>query len=511
MRAAVLSPGLAPVVLLLFAAAVGCAREPATQPGPAAGDVPAEPIAPAAEPDGSPAEEIARLVRSFARGQSAEQYARNRERLAELAGDHAERLQAAAAEFEAKAVEGDVTASDVLDNVCDVLQAGGDERSGAMVLPWIVFPDARLRVKAVQTAARLVPAGAAEALAARAADPGEATAVRSAALEGLATIGDESVAPRLRSLLGADAPAELRIRAIAALGLLRDKESADRIAALATTIDAPESVEAMRALVRLRDPRGFEKIEPLYRSADAHFRLQAATILAHSGTPDAQERLRALAGDPEAAVRQVVASALIDSVESPAVEETLRALAEDRSSLVKRPALFSAGKRGYPWALEALRGAAKDREDPDRLAAMLSLGRCRDRGAIELLLAAAGDPDDEPPARLTASNNLARIGDPAVLDRLFPIVSEAEGTLPSGDLLRESMAVGLANFGAAVIEPALAFYRKSKDPRAKRAVITVLRFVGGRSADRAREALRSLLAEETDQNLRRDLEKALNR
>jgi len=505
------------VVALCAIAAASCSKEPAK---------PAEVSPPAAAPaperreteahsspvaDEAPEAEIARLVDGFSRGQSALSYNRSRARLAELVPGREAALRVAYASYDARARAGDSAASDVLDNVCDVLQMTGDASVARLALAFFDQPHPKLRLKAVQTVAGLFPSGAAEALADRAADPAESLPVRFAALEGLGTKGDSSVAPRLRPLLADESSPDLLARAVAALGLLGDAASADRFAALATTVDSPVSLEAMRALVRVGDPRGLEKIEPLASNPDAHVRLTAATLLSTVPTAPASRRLLAMAADKEAAVRQAVMTGLGAAPPEVDVDSTFRAMAKDSDIGVRRGALFFAAKRGSAWALEALRASAADRASPDRLASMVSLGRCRDRESIEPLLKVAGDEAEAPQARLTASNNLARIGDASVLPRLLRFVAKATGALPTGEDLRSTMTVGLANFGPDSIPHLADFLRQATTADEKRVAITVLRFIGGAGAEAARRALESLLATETDAALRREIEDALSK
>jgi HEAT repeat protein len=234
-------------------------------------------------------------------------------------------------------------------------------------------------------------------------------------------------------------------------------------------------------------------------------------LLATVPTRESMERLRAMAGDSEAAVRQAVVGGLGQAPAGFDADSALRSLAADRDDGVRRGALFVGAKAGAAWALEALRSAAADRESPDRLAAMVSLGKCRDEKSVALLLSVAGDEKESPQARLTASNNLARIGDASVLPRLFFVAAAAAGALPDGGPLWSSMAVGLANFGAAAIGPAVDFYRAATGEREKRVVITVLRFLGEPNAEAARKALRVLLEDEKDPALRLEIEEALKK
>lgn len=506
-RAPVAALRAALAVSVALAATTGCSREEKeAAPGAPRAERPAD-----AAPNESPDAEIARLVASFGRGQTTADYHRARQRLSELVPGRAAALRSATAGFETRARGGDVVSADVLDNVCDAIQMAADPDGAVLAIAWTSLPHPKLRLKAVQTVAGLEPPGASDALAARALDASEAATVRYAALEGLGLRGDPAVAPRLRPLLEETAP-DLLARAVAALGLLGDAASADRLHALATTVDSPVALEAIRALVRLGDPRGLEKLEPLASSADAHFRLQAASLLASASTAPSMKRLEAMARDPEAAVRQAVVGGLGSAPAGYDADATLKALSTDRDDGVRRGALFTAAKAGAGWAIETLRALAADRASADRLAAMVSLGRCRDRASVSPLLSVAGDAKDESAsARLTASNNLARIGDASVLPRLLEIATGAEGDAPNGEPLWRAIAVGLANFGAESIEPAVRHYRASPDARGKRVVVTVLRFVGGPNAAAARSALSSLRDGETDPELRREIDEALGR
>lgn len=505
------APGAARLALslALAVAAFGCSRDSgeARPKAPAAAprtDGPADP--PASE---SPDAEIARLVASFARGQSNVEYQRARLRLAELVPGRAAAFRAATESFESRARSGDASAADVLDNVCDAIQAAAVPEGAALAVGWTSLPHPKLRLKATQTIAGLMPPGATDALAARALDAAETLTVRFAALEGIGLRGDPAVAPRLRPLLDEASSPDLLARVVAALGLLGDAESADRILALATTVDSPVSMEAIRALVRLGDPRGLERLEPLASSTDAHFRLQAASILATAPTVPSMKRLEAMAGDSEAAVRQAVVGGLASAPAGFDANATLEKLAADRDDGVRRGALFTAAKAGAAWALDRLRAAAADRTSPDRLASMVSLGRCRDRASVAPFLRLAEDEAEAPQARLTASNNLARIGDASVLPRLLEIASKVEGSVPNGEPLWRAMAVGLANFGLDAVEASASHYRAANDARGKRVAITVLRFVGGVNARESRAALLSLRETEKDALLLREFDEAL--
>jgi HEAT repeat protein len=213
---------------------------------------------------------------------------------------------------------------------------------------------------------------------------------RAAAAERLGVMRSSRAAERLVKVMG-DEVGEVRMRAAAALGLIRGATS---IRPLVAALSDPSRWSAIR-VAEILVGVGHEAVDellPAWDSLPLHARLSALDILARLRTPRARDLMRRCLADPAADIRARAAHGLgligdIGAVE--ALQEALR----DHAWPVRAMAAKALGRIGSQAAVPALARALEDREWWVRANAGEALRRLGDAGRTALIdMLDAADP-----------------------------------------------------------------------------------------------------------------------
>ncbi len=205
--------------------------------------------------------------------------------------------------------------------------------------------------------------------------PGGGTiSVGSAAALGLSSIGNRAVEPLIATLQTDDA--QIRQRAVVALGEIGDRRATEPLVTLLGDEDKAVRSAAVQALGNIGDRRATEPLITALSDDDPEVRRNAARSLAQIGGREVVEPLLAALSDNNAMVRLGAAQALGEVGGSRAGEPLITLLNNDASENV-------------------------------RAVAAQALGELRERRAIEPLVAALSD--DYNALRLTAAEALANI------------------------------------------------------------------------------------------------------
>jgi HEAT repeat protein len=287
----------------------------------------------------------------------------------------------------------------------------------------------------------------------------EEPAVRAAACEALARIGNPAAAQALIPLLDDANPGVVRAT-VSALQSLGNSET------YASTMQAARSarVGVRRAALRVLAYFGHEPALPLFieatRDGDARVREVAIGGLAFIGQHDALDALLALASSAEAKTRAHALRALGDTTSDERVIAQLRAALDDVDPWARYYACQALGKLAVEsatadivkrledeagqvriaaiealshlrgdLAFSALQRAAEQAELDARRAALIGLGLARRIEALPLLCQIARASDAA--TRLVALSALAELDDPRALDELAHAVDDDDENVSS--------------------------------------------------------------------------------
>jgi HEAT repeat protein len=218
-------------------------------------------------------------------------------------------------------------------------------------------PDVSVQVQAIRAVAHFRGQGALRLLLEKV-DTGYPPAVRDAAIEALAGLGDEAL-PSLRSLY-VQSGGEMRVAAVRALGGTGTREG----------------IELVRSA--LSDP-------------SALVRYYACRAIADAGDTSSAGAVAALLGDPDPGVREAAGEACARMPE--AAEKALFHLLREGSALQKIEASTSVRKAAYRPAVPLLAEVVRDPRSEVRLSAAAALMVVSGPGAVEALVNGLRDPE----------------------------------------------------------------------------------------------------------------------
>ncbi len=216
--------------------------------------------------------------------------------------------------------------------------------------------DVSVQVQAIRAVAHFRGQGALKLLLEKV-DTGYPPAVRDAAIEALAGLGDEAL-PSLRSLY-VQSGGEMRVAAVRALG----------------GTGAREGIELVRSA--LSDP-------------SALVRFYACRVLADAGDTSSAGAVAALLGDPDPGVREAAGEACARMPE--AAEKALFHLLRKGSALQKIEASTAVRKAAYRPAVPLLAEVVRDPRPEVRLSAAAALMVVSGPGAVDALVNGLRDP-----------------------------------------------------------------------------------------------------------------------
>jgi len=309
--------------------------------------------------------------------------------------------------------------------------------------------------------------------------------VRDKALAALAALAasDPTVSEKLLATAqDAAAKAELRGRAIKALGRLAGP--AAPVDALVTMLENEEEDIRLRcaAAAALGRSSSVEAVNPLIKAlADKKtpVRLWAAIALNGNSDPAAIAGLIKLLSDENDRVRVRAADGLAAVADPKTIEPLTKALS-DTNAEVRTWAVVGLGNFSDPKVLEPLRTALSDAEPQVRIQAADALGRTRDPKATALLVGTLNKFSEEIEVRCAAARALGTMRDSRAVPTLIGLLRDNDATL------RRWAASALGRIGdARAVEPLVAALDDSDatvkawvlkalarfdDPRAKAAV-----------------------------------------
>ena len=387
-----------------------------------------------------------------------------------------------------------------VDPLCDVLRArGGDEGRLAACVDALAASTGAVDAAVMRLAADADPAVVSDAIQVLGRRRSSAA---TPVLVGLAHHGDDNVA----------------VAAIEALGRLGGRAAVESLVRIVESAGFFRVFPAIDVLGRSGDPRVVEPLAQLL--GNPQFAPEAARALGRTGDPDAVRPLVALAERGGAAVVRLAVLSLADLAErhrerygdSAAVTDALRA-ATSSGVLVRQldqsvtdadtaeqiaaarilgavasddavPVLTRLLDVPEPVASAAAEGLRRvgDRADvhvittlregdSERRAALLPL--VSRRSAIDAVLPCLEDP--EPAVRAAACEALARIGDPGVVARLFPLLSDSPRVCQA--------AVGaIQSLGSSETETLCLEAARSPQAEVRRAAFRILSYFGYASA-----------------------------
>ncbi len=216
--------------------------------------------------------------------------------------------------------------------------------------------------------------------------------IRGAAARALGRIGYGEALPALLATLE-DGDATVRREAVFALGLLGDASARDGVRRIAGS-NAPLElrVEAIRALGRLSGEGAAEALLPFLADPDPALRAEAAVALAATADSVAAVNLRPLLADADAAVRASAAWAA-GRLKARDLAEPVRGLLADASPDVRLAAGKAVGDIEDTGAIPALETILSDPDWRVRANAAVALGRTKSLDAIPGLGILAKDPN----------------------------------------------------------------------------------------------------------------------
>ena len=217
-------------------------------------------------------------------------------------------------------------------------------------------PDVSVQVQAIRAVAHFRGRGALRLLLEKV-DTGYPPAVRDAAIEALAGLGDEAL-PSLRSLY-VQSGGEMRVAAVRALGGTGTRE-------------------------------GIELVRTALSDPSALVRYYACRVIADAGDTSSAGEVAALLGDPDPAVREAAGEACARMPE--AAEKALFHLLREGSALQKIEAAISVRKAAYRPAVPLLAEVVRDPRPEVRLSAAAALMVVSGPGAVEALVNGLRDP-----------------------------------------------------------------------------------------------------------------------
>lgn len=286
-------------------------------------------------------------------------------------------------------------------------------------------PDVSVQVQAIRAVAHFRGPGALRLLLEKV-DTGYPPAVRDAAIEALAGLGDEAV-PSLRSLY-LQSGGEMRVAAVRALGGTGTREG----------------IELVRSA--LSDP-------------SALVRYYACRALADAGDTSSSAAVAALLGDPDPAVREAAGEACARMPEAAA--EALFRLLREGNDLQKIEAATALRKASYRPAVPLLTEVVRDPSPEVRLSAAAALMVLSGPGAIEALVNGLRDPQ----IRWVCILGLRQAGTPAV-----PILLRRTGD-PELDFWKQHVLSGM---GEKAIEGCVETLDRDKDAGTRSAALCTL-------------------------------------
>ncbi|MEZ5319766.1 MAG: HEAT repeat domain-containing protein [Vicinamibacterales bacterium] len=253
---------------------------------------------------------------------------------------------------------------------------------------------------------------AADALWTLAPTPGVMTA--SFAIRGLAALGDARVAPLAVALVGqADADVRLRVTAARALAQLKHQPAVPGLEQIAFGGDAPPNLalEAVGALGAIGDGQAFDALIDRFVDPWPAMRLAAMRAAARLDPQSFLFVLSSLPADPEPTVRAGLAE-ILGTLPAESARPALEALAADQDPRVQAPVLTALAAVGAPDLMTRVDAALGAADYGLRAAAASILGDRKPEGGIARLATAydrAGtDATDD--ARVAALEGLAAYG-----------------------------------------------------------------------------------------------------
>lgn len=213
---------------------------------------------------------------------------------------------------------------------------------------------------------------------------------RAEAAERLGLMRCPRAADRLVLLMG-DEVGEVRMRAAAALGLMRSSTSIRPLVAALSDPSRWSAIRVAEILVRAGQ-EAVDELLPAWDNLPRHARLSALDVLARLRTPRAQDLMRRCLSDPSADIRARAAHGLGQIGDTGSAGGLQEALA-DAAWPVRAMAAKALGRIGLPAVVPALCRALEDREWWVRANAGEALRRLGDAGREALVgMLDAADP-----------------------------------------------------------------------------------------------------------------------
>lgn len=326
--------------------------------------------------------------------------------------------------------------------------------------------------------------------------------VAAAAIDALATLGEDAIerlvgemadvdiradaddrvtAAAYVNALDAEVP-ELRMAAATGLGELEATEAVEPLCGSFADPDPRVRARAVRAAGLIGDPRASESLEARLSDSSGTVRREAAASLGFIGSRQALHALLAMYEDAEESVRRVAVDAFGNFRNDRPVAHLVDALADDEAS-VRRTAVYS--------MLELLSNVptARSHEVRESLAAELA---DRDDIAVAAPLVELLERSDEAPQRRTTAWLLGRVLEAPTEERVTDALVDAMSD--EDRMVRQCAARSLAELDGDGIEDRLLAIVDDEDApldQRKQAVFTL----GNVGDGPARDTLDSLLAD----------------
>jgi HEAT repeat protein len=283
--------------------------------------------------------------------------------------------------------------------------------------------DASVRQKSIEILGNLKAPQAAQPLAVIATNKNEESALRCAAIEALAKIGDTETTANTVQTLQDENQAEIRVAAIRFLGLKEPTQPTEVLLQLLGSGDEKERAKSLTTLVEKRDPRALELTLAALNDPDMTVRCNAASLLGETEDPKGYEALLGMTSDQNPYVRQAVVGALAKRHNSQAIPSFLNLVTDTNSEVrietVQALALFDDAP-----AHQAIMTAVSDEDSRVREQAIQALAKYNTPETINLLIGVirGNDSDDSS----IAVKSLVKLGEVAVLPLIKSLGRTAE-------------------------------------------------------------------------------------